>query len=77
MPERSQPVIDEQRLRELAAKLRQTFSIPDQPDITLSDLTLALDSPELSAILLEIRSLREQELVRLERLLSQIVANDP
>ncbi len=77
MPERSQPVIDEQRLREIAAKLRQTFSIPDQPDITLSDLTLALDSPELSAILLEIRSLREQELVRLERLLSQIVANDP
>lgn len=77
MSDRSQPVIDEQRLREIAGKLRQAFSVPDEQDITLSDLTLALDSPELAAILLEIRALREQELIRLERLLAKIVANDP
>ncbi|WP_298291310.1 hypothetical protein [Novosphingobium sp.] len=77
MSDRSHPVIDEQRLREIAEKLRRAFSVPDQQDLTLSDLTLALDSPELAAILLEIRALREQELIRLERLLAKIVANDP
>ncbi|MCX7284096.1 MAG: hypothetical protein NTX28_08620 [Novosphingobium sp.] len=70
------PVIDGQRLREIAARLRRLFVVPDDQDLTLSDLTLALDSPELAAIILEIRALREEEVVRLERLLAKIVAND-
>ncbi|MDP3550652.1 MAG: hypothetical protein Q8R81_09665 [Novosphingobium sp.] len=77
MPQRSLPKPDEQRLREIAVNLRRAFSVPDDQDITLSDLTLALDSPELTAIFLEIRALREEEMRRLERLLSRIADNDP
>ncbi|MFY7834663.1 MAG: hypothetical protein ACOVQ0_00090 [Novosphingobium sp.] len=65
------------RLREIAGNLRRAFSVPADHDITLSDLTLALDSPELAAIFLEIRALRQEELKRLERLLSRIADNDP
>ncbi len=77
MPQRSLPQFDEQRLREIAVHLRRAFSVPEDQDITLSDLTLALDSSELSAIFLEIRALREEEMRRLERLLSRIADNDP
>lgn len=77
MPQRSLPQSDDQRLLEIATHLRRAFSVPEDQDVTLSDLTLALDSPELSAIFLEIRALREEEMRRLERLLSRIADNDP
>jgi hypothetical protein len=77
MPQRSLPTPDEQRLREIAAHLRRAFTVPDDQDITLADLTLALDSPELTAIFLEIRALRDEEMRRLERLLTRIADNDP
>lgn len=76
MSDRSLPKIDNARLREIAQSLRALFVVPDEQELSLSDLTLALDSPELTAILMEIRALREQELARLERLLATIVAND-
>lgn len=66
----------EKRLREIAAHLRDAFCIVEDHDMALTDLTLALDSPELTAIMLEIRALREEELRRLERALSLIAAND-
>lgn len=66
----------EQRLREIATHLRDAFCIVEDHDVTLSDLTLALDSPDLTAIMLEIRALHEEELQRLERLLSRMAAND-
>lgn len=77
MPQRSLPQSDDQRLLEIAAHLRRAFSVPEDQDVMLSDLTLALDSPELTAIFLEIRALREEEMRRLERLLSRIADNDP
>lgn len=67
---------DEQRLREIAAHLRDAFCPVGDHDLSLSDLTHALDSPELAAIMLEIRTLQEEELQRLERLLSRFAAND-
>jgi hypothetical protein len=70
------PCPDEQRLREIAAHLRDAFCVVEEQDVTLNDLTMALDSPELRAIMLEIRALREEELQRLERLLSRFAAND-
>ncbi|MBB4612358.1 hypothetical protein GGR37_000604 [Novosphingobium taihuense] len=72
----SSPLPDEQRLREIAAHLRDAFCAVEDHDMTLNDLTIALDSPELSAIMLEIRALREEELQRLERLLTRFAAND-
>lgn len=77
MPHSSLSQSSEARLREIAGNLRRAFSVPEEQDITLSDLTLALDSPELAAIFLEIRALRQEELKRLERLLSRIADNDP
>lgn len=71
-----QHVSGERRLREIAAHLRSAFSIPTDHDVGISDLTMALDSPELAAILTEIRALREEEVQRLERLLSRIADND-
>lgn len=67
---------NEKRLREIAAHLRDAFCIVEDHDMTLNDLTLALDSPELTAIMLEIRALHEEELLRLERALTLIAAND-
>lgn len=63
-------------LREIAARLREAYAVPQVPDPTIEDLMVALDSPELRAILLEMQSLREDELARLERLLSRHAAND-
>lgn len=77
MPNGSLTHASEVRLREIAGNLRRAFAVPEDRDITLSDLTLALDSPELAAIFLEIRALRLEELKRLERLLSRIADNDP
>lgn len=76
MSGRGSPLPDERRLREIAAHLRDAFCPVEDRDVTLNDLTLALDSPELAAIMLEIRQLREEELQRLERLLSRFAAND-
>ncbi len=63
-------------LREIAARLREAYAVPAAEDLTISDLMTALDSPELRAILVEMQSLRDEELMRLERLLSRHAAND-
>lgn len=63
-------------LREIAARLREAYAVPLAPDPTIEDLMVALDSPELREILLEMQMLREEELARLERLLSRHAAND-
>jgi hypothetical protein len=63
-------------LREIAARLREAYAVPASDDPTISDLMAALDSPELRAILAELQSLRDDELARLERLLSRHAAND-
>lgn len=70
------PRSSEQRLREIAAHLRKAFHVSDDHDVVLSDLASAIDSPELAAIYQEIRALQEEQLVRLERLLSRIADND-
>lgn len=77
MQDTALPRSNDQRLREIAAYLRDAFAVPADLDITLADLTLALDSPELAAIFLEIRALKNDEIARLERLLSRVADNDP
>ncbi|MES2302213.1 MAG: hypothetical protein V4521_09105 [Pseudomonadota bacterium] len=64
------------QLREIAARLREAYVVPASDDPSISDLMAALDSPELRAILIEMQSLRDDELARLERLLSRHAAND-
>ncbi|MFM6832050.1 MAG: hypothetical protein ACKOVA_17180 [Novosphingobium sp.] len=63
-------------MREIAARLREAYVVPASDDPSISDLMAALDSPELRAILIEMQSLRDDELARLERLLSRHAAND-
>lgn len=76
MSARSLPPPTERRLREIAAHLRAAFAVGDDHDIMLADLATALDSPELASIHQEITALRDEELLRLERLLSRIADND-
>jgi hypothetical protein len=68
--------VKDQRLREIAAHMRKAFAVPEDHDLTLSDLATAVDSAELSGIYQEIQALREEELQRLERLLSRFADND-
>jgi hypothetical protein len=63
-------------LRDIAARLREAYTVPAAEDPTISDLMTALDNPELREILLEMQNLRDEELQRLERLLSRHAAND-
>lgn len=63
-------------LRDIAARLREAYVVPASDDPTISDLMAALDSPELREILVEMQSLRDEELARLERLLARHAAND-
>ncbi|MBF9151916.1 hypothetical protein [Novosphingobium jiangmenense] len=70
------PHTDPQRLREIASHLRQAFGMSDQPDLTLSDLAAAVDSPELATLYHEIRALQEEHLQRIERTLARVAAND-
>lgn len=70
------------RLREIATILRRAYALssadlPAAPgDILVSDMLLALDSPELCDILSEIKALQAEQLQRLERLLSRHADND-
>lgn len=66
----------DQRLSEIAAHLRTAFRVSDDQDVNLSDLATALDSPELAEIYQEIRALHEEQVHRLERLLSRFADND-
>lgn len=74
--------MDHDRLRQIAVILRRVYSLPasDTPslsgDILLTDILLALDSPELRDILCEIKALQRDQLQRLERLLSRHADND-
>lgn len=76
MSARSLPPPTERRLREIASHLRAAFAVGDDHDLMLADLATALDSPELADIHQEITALREEELQRLERLMSRIADND-
>lgn len=70
------------RLHEMAAILRRSFALPTSDlspvagGLNIPDLLLALDSPELREIMSEIRALHQEQVHRLERLLSRHADND-
>jgi len=74
---------DNLRLREIALILKRAFALSSVElpssveDIMMADMVLALDNPELRDILREIKELQEEQLKRLERLLSRHADNDP
>jgi len=82
MPGVEKASFDHDRLREIADILRRAFVLPeaDTPavsgDFLISDILLALDSTELREILSEIKALQQDQLRRLERLLSRHSDND-
>lgn len=82
MPSAEGPSFDHDRLREIAAILRTAYALPesDTPatsgNFLLTDILLALDSQELREILCEIKALQQDQLRRLERLLSRHSDND-
>lgn len=67
---------DNCRVHELASRLREAFPLLIALDQQLSDLVLALDSPELRGIINEIRALQDEQRKRLERLLSRHADSD-
>lgn len=76
------PRLDEQRLHEIATILRLSFELPTQDPswveggLGISDMLLALESPELREIMVEIKALYREQVQRLERLLSRHADND-
>ena len=82
MPDPDRSSLDNSRLRELAAILRRAFDLPDADvpvtsgELLMADILLALDSPELREILVEIKALQHDQVKRLERLLSRHADND-
>ncbi len=76
MPGSASPNLSDQRLDEIAAHLRQAFAVNGDENAMLSDLAIALDTPELAQILHEIAALRNEELQRLERMLGRLADND-
>ena len=64
------------RLRQLAELLRELYAVPDTENTALTDLICALDNDELREIIVEIQSLHDERLDRLERLLRHHAAND-
>jgi len=82
MPSAEETSFDHDRLREIAVILRRAFVLPDDDtptvsgDFLINDILLALDSPELREILCEIKALQQDQLRRLERLLSRHADND-
>ncbi|CAH0497159.1 hypothetical protein NVSP9465_02211 [Novosphingobium sp. CECT 9465] len=62
--------------------MRSAFTLPDSDvpvglgQLSIADMLLALDSPELREIMSEIKALHQEQVLRLERLLSRHADND-
>lgn len=70
------PTRSDERLHVIAARLREAFSpSPDVPR-DFADMLFAFDRPEILAIYKEIDALREEQIARLERILSRHADND-
>lgn len=82
MRDSKKPSLDDKRLQEIAAILRISFAVPTldlscaEGELYFPDMLLALDSPALREIMIEIRALHQEQVRRLERLLSRHADND-
>lgn len=76
MSKGTRPIASHTRLQEIATHLRAAFSLPAHEEVHLSDLVAALGNNELREIYNEIQSLQQEQLDRLERILSRHAAND-
>ena len=82
MPDSPKVPISNERLNEIAAILRLSFGLPTcdpswvDGGLGIPDMLLALDSLQLREIMVEVRSLHQEQVQRLERLLSRHADND-
>lgn len=67
---------DEDRLGQIAAILQRAYPLDHQTNLKLADMLFALDNSDVRDIYNEICALQQEQLARLERLLSRHRAND-
>lgn len=70
------PTYSDERLHVIAVNLREAFSPNADIPRDFADMLFAFDRPEILSLYQEIDALREEQIARLERILSRHADND-